>query len=164
MARKQLQTKGFRGRRPHGQSRRAAQYTVSPASPQMQNLRDLTVFVGFARTEMGETMRSWEAKKMRGPGAQTSRKKLQNNPARTGFLFSGEPAKHWSPNLQTSVDGHSGGVRPERPEMTRSEACSAGYCDSRGQQSQGPRARILSSSRAGRMHWHRNQFALASEA
>lgn len=48
----------------------------------------------------------------------------------------GEPAKHWSPNLQTSVDGHSGGVRPERPEMTR----------------------ILSSSRAGRMHWHRNQF------
>ncbi|CAE7587936.1 trappc4 [Symbiodinium sp. CCMP2456] len=62
---------------------------------------------------MGETMRSWEAKKMRG-----------------------EPAKHWSPNLQTSMDGHSGGVRPERPEMTR----------------------IISSSRAGRMHWHRNQF------
>ncbi|CAE6930445.1 trappc4 [Symbiodinium natans] len=62
---------------------------------------------------MAETMRSWEAKKMRG-----------------------EPARNWSPNLQTSVDGHSGGSWPDRPEMTR----------------------ILSSSRAGRMHWHRNQF------
>ena len=115
--------RGSRGRRAHGQIRRAAQYTLSGASstsPHMQNLRDITFFVGFARAAMVETMRSWEAKKMRSPGAQTSRDKLQMSSV--DFLFSGEPAKHWSPNLQTSVDGHSGGVRPERPEMTRKPA------------------------------------------
>jgi len=57
-------------------------------------------------------MRSVEAKKMRS-----------------------EPARNWSPNLETSIDGRSS-FPIDRPEMTR----------------------ILSSSRAGRMHWHRNQF------